>query len=101
MTRLRFVIAFTSDVEQMKRFYRDLVGLRIASESPFFVEFESDGAALSLLAVRPGQKREIELCFETPDVERDTAALRGPRRRQGRGFPRGRSLVLDRDRQLP
>src|SRR5881628_1033720 len=77
MTRLRFVIAFTSDVEQMKRFYRDLVGLRIASESPFFVEFESDGAALSLLAVRPGQKREIELCFETPDVERDTAALRG------------------------
>src|SRR5439155_1938489 len=76
MTRLRFVIAFTSDVEQMRHFYRDLVGLRIASESPFFVEFQSDGAALSLLAVRPAQRREIELCFETHDVELEASALR-------------------------
>jgi catechol 2,3-dioxygenase-like lactoylglutathione lyase family enzyme len=72
------VIAFTSDVDEMKRFYQEGIGLRPAMDSPAFVPFENDGgASLSLLAVRPDQRREIELCFGTDDIETDVDALRG------------------------
>ena len=85
MNRLGFVIAFTSDIEGMKQFYRDRIGLAVRSESPFFVEFGTGPASFSLLQVRPEQKREIELCFITADVGAEVQALEG----RGMEFPAG------------
>src|SRR5205085_12146951 len=78
MTRLLYVITFTSDIGRMKEFYRDRVGLRVASESPYWVSFDGDGgASLALMAIHPDQRREVELCFESGDVHSEVAALRG------------------------
>ena len=78
MRRLLYCIAFTSDIEPMKQFYRDGIGLRIASETPFFVQFENgaEGASMALVAVPRGQSHEVELCFETADIVSAVAALR-------------------------
>src|SRR5437867_3739484 len=77
VNRLLYCMAFTTDVEQMKVFYRDGIGLPIASESPFFVQFGTNGASLALLAIQPSQKREFELCFESSNIVSDVAELRG------------------------
>jgi catechol 2,3-dioxygenase-like lactoylglutathione lyase family enzyme len=76
--RLHYVVAYTPDMEQMKTFYRDGIGLPVRSESPSWVEFHSspDGPGLGLFAVSPERKREIELCFEASDLESQVAALR-------------------------
>jgi catechol 2,3-dioxygenase-like lactoylglutathione lyase family enzyme len=77
--RLRYVIAFTPDIETMKAFYRDRIGLPVSADSPFFASFAtgSDSPSLGLVAVRPEQPREIELCFEVQDIEAEVEALRG------------------------
>jgi lactoylglutathione lyase len=77
--RLKYVIAFTSDIEEMKTFYRDRVGLAVGSESAFWVDFEAgpEAPSLGLLAVAPQQKREIEMCFSAADLDSEVAALRG------------------------
>jgi predicted enzyme related to lactoylglutathione lyase len=77
--RLLYVIAFTPDLETMKAFYRDRIGLPVNHESQFWVDFEtgSDEPALALIAVGPDQKREIELCFESKDIETSVATMRG------------------------
>ena len=78
--KLLHVIAFTPDIDRMKEFYRDGLGLRVASESPYWVSFESGngGGSLALLAISPEQRREIELCFESADVRSDTDGAAGP-----------------------
>jgi predicted enzyme related to lactoylglutathione lyase len=75
MERLLYVIAFTHDIEAMKRFYRDTVGLEPAADSPAFVSFDTGGASLALVAVPSQQKREFELCFRSRDVDADALAL--------------------------
>lgn len=75
MNRLLYAIAFTSNIDEMKRFYRDQIGLGVSTDSPYWVSFESPGAGFALLAVRPEQKREIEMCFESSDVTRHRALL--------------------------
>ena len=50
--KLIHVIAFTSDIDRMKEFYRDGLGLRVASESPYWVSFESDQGSGELGAPR-------------------------------------------------
>jgi catechol 2,3-dioxygenase-like lactoylglutathione lyase family enzyme len=79
VSRLFLCIAFTSEMEGMRKFYRDTVGLGVVTDGPFFAQFEGEpeGASPAVLAVSPGQPREIELCFETPDLEADVAVLRG------------------------
>jgi predicted enzyme related to lactoylglutathione lyase len=77
--RLRYVIALTPDMETMKSFYRDALGLPATSDSPGFVGFDSepDGPGLGLVAVGPDQPREVELCFQVRDIETTFGALRG------------------------
>jgi lactoylglutathione lyase len=77
MQRLLYVISFTTDIEASKKFYRDGLGLPIGTDTPFWVDFAGDGAGLALLAMSPGQKREVELCFEAEDVAASVKALRG------------------------
>ena len=76
MERLLYVIAFTHDIEPMKRFYRDTVGLEPAVDSPAFVSFDTGGASLALIAVPSQQKREFELSFRSRDVDADALALK-------------------------
>jgi predicted enzyme related to lactoylglutathione lyase len=77
VNRLLYVMPYTSDIEGMKRYYSEAVGLEIRNQSPAFVQFAggSDGASFALLAVRAGQPHETELCFEAPQVDESFRAL--------------------------
>jgi predicted enzyme related to lactoylglutathione lyase len=76
MDRLMYVIAFTHDLDRLKTFYRDVMGLEITTDTPGFVSFGTGGASLALLAVRPQQEREFEMCFYSGDLEADMRRLR-------------------------
>ena len=77
MKRLLHVVSFTSDLALSKRFYRDGIGLTVGADTPFMVNFSSDGAGLVLLAVAPAQRKEVELCFESEQVTTAVEKLRG------------------------
>jgi catechol 2,3-dioxygenase-like lactoylglutathione lyase family enzyme len=51
MNRLLYVIVLTPDLERMKRFYQDAVGLDVVVDSPAFVSFNTGGASLALIAI--------------------------------------------------
>ena len=68
MKRLLHVVSFTSDLALSKRFYRDGLGLTVGADTPFMVNFSTDGAGLVLLSVPPAQRKEVELCFESERV---------------------------------
>ena len=78
MKRLLYVMPFTRDIEGMKQFYGDAIGLEAKNATPFFVRFSGgrQGASFALLAITDQQDREIELCFESDDVDADVNALR-------------------------
>src|SRR5882672_257052 len=75
MRRLLYVISFTSQIEASKRFYRDVLGLEVGTDSPYWVDFATDGAGLALLAVNPGTVKGVELCFESENVEQSMTSL--------------------------
>jgi predicted enzyme related to lactoylglutathione lyase len=75
--RLLYAITFTTDISELKRFYRDAIGLTVADDGPVFVSFGSEHAGLALLAVRRGQSTGMELCFETASLAADVESLRG------------------------
>lgn len=76
MNRLMYVIVLTPDLESMKSFYRDDMGFDVMSQSQFFASFATGGASLALMAMDPQQPREIELCFHSPDLEKDVRSLK-------------------------
>jgi catechol 2,3-dioxygenase-like lactoylglutathione lyase family enzyme len=65
----------TQDLERTRSFYRDALGLPIAADSPFMTRFAHD-AGLVLVAVPSRQQSEVELCFESPEIEQTMEALR-------------------------
>jgi len=75
MRRLLYVISFTSQIEASKRFYHDVLGLEVGTDSPYWVDFATDGAGLALLAVNPGTVKGVELCFESENVEQSMTSL--------------------------
>ena len=77
MRRLLHLVTFTADLEQSKQFYRDGLGLEATADTPFMVNFSTDGVGLILLALSEQQKREVELCFESPQIEETVDRLRG------------------------
>ncbi len=68
MDRLTYVILVTSDMERMKRFYRDQLGLRLRVDKPRWVEFETAGATLALNPVTELRPRGIEVVLDVADV---------------------------------
>ncbi len=76
MRRLMHVISFTADMERTRAFYRDALGLPVHADTPYMVNFSTDGTGLVLLAVHPHQPREVELCFESGDVAGSVERLR-------------------------
>ncbi len=48
MNSLGYVIVFVSDMEKSVAFYRDVLGLPLAHQSPKWTEFATDGTTLAL-----------------------------------------------------
>ena len=48
MRKLAYSIVFVSDMKRSVEFYRDVLGLPLKFESPFWTEFATEGATLAL-----------------------------------------------------
>ncbi len=65
----------TRDSESAKAFYRDTLGLRLISDDPFAVVFDSNGTTLRITKVQEFTPFNFTvLGWEVPDIE---AAVRG------------------------
>ncbi len=76
MSRLKKVIVFTPDMDSMRSFYENGVGLRTTIADPHWTSFETGGASLALHPLPDGREREIELAFETPAIDAEVERLR-------------------------
>jgi catechol 2,3-dioxygenase-like lactoylglutathione lyase family enzyme len=70
-------IQYVSDIEAAKRFYVDVLGLRVGREHPTFVQFKSDsGASFAIAGDEPlGGEAGIELYWLVDDAEAAFADL--------------------------
>lgn len=75
MLRLAFVTLYTPDVDRMKRWYRDHLGLPLRLDHGTWVEFDTAGATLALHPSNERYPRGIELGFVVDDVEASTREL--------------------------
>ncbi len=78
--KINAVILLVSDVERSKRFYRDVLGLKIKYETPEWVEFLKEGAVLALNKNKSGikvSKEKAMLNFITSDINYTKNTLRG------------------------
>jgi predicted enzyme related to lactoylglutathione lyase len=77
MLRLAQLILFTPDLGRMRAFYEKQVGLEALIADPHWRLLGTTGAAIALHPLPPGKEPGIELGFESDDLERDVALLRG------------------------
>lgn len=83
MNRLIEIIAFTPDLERMRGFYEQSVGLATTFADPHWTSFDTAGVSFALHPLEGGHTRGIELTFETRDLDADV------RRLQERGIATG------------
>ena len=76
MSRLSNVIIFTPDVERMRRFYQDRIGLTVAREGHGWAALRPAGAALWLHALGTRHQPEVAIAFHVEDLDAATTALR-------------------------
>lgn len=76
MSRLSHVVVFTPDVERMRRFYQDQIGVAVAREGHGWVALRPAGAALWLHALGERHRREIAIAFHVEDLDAAVTALR-------------------------
>ncbi len=76
MDRLLYVIAYTTDLAGMTRFYRDEIGLESAQQNAHWADYHTGGARLGTMEVHPGMACEIEISLHAPELEATVAALR-------------------------
>jgi predicted enzyme related to lactoylglutathione lyase len=76
MSRLTHVIVFTPDVERLRRFYQDRIGLGVAREGHGWVALRPAGAALWLHALGPRHKPEVAIALHAEDLDAAITALR-------------------------
>jgi predicted enzyme related to lactoylglutathione lyase len=69
MSRLMYVIVFTSNFDAMREFYEEGVGLRIRHREPEWIEFDTAGAVLALHEMSDTDKPGIDLRFEAAELE--------------------------------
>jgi lactoylglutathione lyase len=75
--KLTYAMAFVSDMSRSVAFYRDIVGLPLAFESPEWTEFATEGATFALHKGEPGaggpvRPKEPGLCrpgFAVQDLD--------------------------------
>jgi catechol 2,3-dioxygenase-like lactoylglutathione lyase family enzyme len=82
--KLGVVVVLTPDLDEARRFYRDLLGLGLAGESANQLVFDLDGAALHVFSCAdpaPGDYRHgataATVCaFEVVSIEAEMARMR-------------------------
>ena len=74
--KIRRIILFTSQFEDMAKFYRDTLGLAVAGREDGWIDFNAGSCNLALHADggKPG-KRPPKIAFYTADVAKARAAL--------------------------
>jgi predicted enzyme related to lactoylglutathione lyase len=70
MNRLAYVILFTPQIEAMKKFYGEQLGLPARANGPERVEFDTAGATLALHAIPDPNQRGVMFRLLVDDVER-------------------------------
>lgn len=76
MSRLSHVIIFTPDVERMRRFYQDRIGIALAREGHGWAALRPAGAALWLHTLGARHQREIAIALHVDDLDAAVTALR-------------------------
>ncbi len=76
MRRLVQIILFTPDVDAMRSFYEEGMGLRPVYAGPNWTSYRTAGATLALHPLEGGHRQEIELTFDSPDVEAEVERFR-------------------------
>ncbi len=76
MRRLVQIILFTPDVEALRTFYEEGMGLRPIYAGPNWTSYRTAGATLALHPLTGGHRQEIELTFDSPDVEAEVERFR-------------------------
>ncbi len=75
---LDYITLFVGDVQESKRFYQDLLGLRVLYESPNFVLLSAPAGSklgLHLAEGERGSKQTVNLHFRVADVDEAYARL--------------------------
>jgi len=77
--RVNYVMVFASDIARSLAFYRDVVGLPLRFESPYWTEFATEGSTLALhhaaapdappAATRDAMAGACRPGFEAPDLD--------------------------------
>jgi len=69
--KLSYAIKFVSDMDKAVAFHRDVLGLPLKFESPFWSEFATGDTTLALHPARPDKPAgAVELGFQTGDLAR-------------------------------
>ncbi len=76
MRRLVQIIVFTPDVEALRHFYEGGIGLHPVYAGPNWTSYRTAGATLALHPLDGTHQREIELTFDSHDVEAEVERLR-------------------------
>ena len=68
--RLTYAIKYVADMDRAIAFHRDVLGLTLRFQSPFWTEFDTGATTLALHPVtgdhRPG---DVQLGFASPDLD--------------------------------
>jgi catechol 2,3-dioxygenase-like lactoylglutathione lyase family enzyme len=76
MRRLVQIILFTPDVDALRTFYEEGMGLRPVYAGPNWTSYRTAGATLALHPLEGGHRQEIELTFDSPDVAAEVERFR-------------------------
>ncbi|HEX5501519.1 MAG TPA: VOC family protein [Thermomicrobiales bacterium] len=78
-SRFAFALEYVPDVEAVKRFYVDVLGLEVEREHPTFVQFKDRAGANYAIASDEslGGRNELELYWLVDDVEAAYRELSG------------------------
>ena len=66
---LKYAIQFVSDMDQAVAFYRDVLGLALSFQSPYWSEFATGATKLALHPASPANPAgKVQLGFSVPDL---------------------------------
>lgn len=76
MRALTEIVLFTPELDRLRQFYEQRLGLETRDRDPGWVSFATGGATLALRPQTGIHEREIEITFASDDVEADARRLK-------------------------
>jgi lactoylglutathione lyase len=68
--RLTYAIKYVADMDRAIAFHRDVLGLAVKFQSPFWTEFDTGGTTLALHPLTGDHRAgEVQLGFAVPDLD--------------------------------